>query len=70
MCEAAGAPGDIVPDAGHSWLLADPEGFGELVTNSLSVQRTLTDRTGGHTGDHAGGHGDHGEGGAPLDVTA
>jgi pimeloyl-ACP methyl ester carboxylesterase len=47
MCEAAGAPGDIVPDAGHSWLLADPEGFGELVTNSLTVQRTLTDRTGG-----------------------
>jgi pimeloyl-ACP methyl ester carboxylesterase len=45
MCEAAGAPGDILPDAGHSWLLADPEGFGELVTNSLTVQRTLTDRT-------------------------
>lgn len=46
LCEAAGAPGDIIADAGHSWLLADPEGFGDLVTNSLAVQRTLTERTG------------------------
>jgi pimeloyl-ACP methyl ester carboxylesterase len=46
MCEAAGAPGDIIENAGHSWLLADPEGFGELVTNSLAVQRTLAERTG------------------------
>lgn len=45
MCKAAGAPGDIIEDAGHSWLLADPEGFGELVTNSLTVQRTLAERT-------------------------
>ncbi|MEX2421365.1 MAG: alpha/beta hydrolase, partial [Actinomycetota bacterium] len=45
MCDAAGAPGDIIENAGHSWLLADPEGFGELVTNSLAVQRTLTERT-------------------------
>jgi pimeloyl-ACP methyl ester carboxylesterase len=46
LCEAAGAPGDIIEDAGHSWLLADPEGFGELVTNSLTVRRTLEERTG------------------------
>lgn len=45
MCEAAGAPGDIIADAGHSWLLADPQGFGELVTNSTAVQRTLAERT-------------------------
>jgi pimeloyl-ACP methyl ester carboxylesterase len=45
MCEAAGAPGDIIQDAGHSWLLADPEGFGELVTNSVAVQRTLAERS-------------------------
>lgn len=43
MCEAAGAPGDIVEAAGHNWLLADPEGFGELVTNSIAIERTLTD---------------------------
>ncbi|GGI08232.1 alpha/beta fold hydrolase [Egicoccus halophilus] len=45
MCEAAGAPGDIVSDAGHSWLLADPDGFGELLTNSLTVRRTVSERT-------------------------
>ena len=45
LCDAAGAPGDIIEDAGHAWLLADPEGFGELVTNALAVQRTLTERT-------------------------
>ncbi|MFA9429371.1 alpha/beta fold hydrolase [Egicoccus sp. AB-alg2] len=45
MCDAAGAPGDIVTDAGHSWLLADPDGFGELLTNSLTVRRTLSERT-------------------------
>lgn len=37
MCDAAGATGDIIDDAGHSWLLVDPEGFGELITNSLAV---------------------------------
>ena len=45
MCEAAGAPGDIVEDAGHAWLLADPHGFGELVTDSLAVHRSSADRT-------------------------
>lgn len=43
-CEAAGAPGDIIAEAGHSWLLADPEGFGELMTNSLTVHALLTRR--------------------------
>lgn len=42
MCEAAGAPGDIIESAGHSWLLADPEGFGELMTNSLTVHALLS----------------------------
>jgi pimeloyl-ACP methyl ester carboxylesterase len=45
MCDAAGSDGDIIADAGHAWLLADPEGFGELITNSLTVQRTLAERT-------------------------
>lgn len=45
MCDAVGAPGDIIEDAGHSWLIADPEGFGELVTNSLTIRRTLAERT-------------------------
>jgi pimeloyl-ACP methyl ester carboxylesterase len=45
LCEAAGAPGDIIPDAGHGWLLADPQGFGDLVTNSLAVHRTAAELT-------------------------
>ncbi|TVR35678.1 MAG: alpha/beta hydrolase [Nitriliruptor sp.] len=57
LCDAAGAPGDIIEDAGHSWLLADPEGFGDLVTNSLAVQRTLTERTGAAARDPGRGDG-------------
>lgn len=41
-CDAAGAPGDVVDRAGHSWLLADPEGFGEVITNSLTVHAMLS----------------------------
>lgn len=41
MCDAAGAPGDILEEAGHSWLIADPEGFGEMITNSLSVRELV-----------------------------
>lgn len=41
MCEAAGAPGDIVEKAGHNWLLADPTGFGEHMTNSLTIHDLL-----------------------------
>ncbi len=61
LCDAAGAPGDIIEDAGHAWLLADPEGFGELVTNSVAVQRTLAERTPGWT--------DHGDPG-PYEASA
>lgn len=46
MCEAAGSEGDIIAAAGHSWLLADPAGFGELMTNSLTVHALLTKRAG------------------------
>lgn len=74
MCEAAGAPGDIIADAGHSWLLADPEGFGELVTNSLTVRRTLDERTTDplHSHDHAppGEESDEEDGGQPTSATA
>jgi pimeloyl-ACP methyl ester carboxylesterase len=44
MCEAAGSEGDIIEQAGHSWLLADPAGFGELITNSMVHHATLTER--------------------------
>lgn len=41
LCEAAGDNGDIVSGS-HSWLLADPDGFGELITNSLTIHSLLT----------------------------
>jgi pimeloyl-ACP methyl ester carboxylesterase len=47
LCEAAGSEGDIIAEAGHSWLLADPEGFGELLTNSVVHHTTVTERSPG-----------------------
>jgi len=44
ICEAAGTQGDIVTDAGHAWLIADPAGFGELMTNSLTIHSLVTRR--------------------------
>jgi pimeloyl-ACP methyl ester carboxylesterase len=36
MCVASGATGTVV-DGSHSWLLADPEGFVEVITNDVRV---------------------------------
>ncbi|HET9689604.1 MAG TPA: alpha/beta hydrolase [Acidimicrobiales bacterium] len=36
LCNAVGAAGTVVPGR-HSWLLADPDAFGEVMRNSLSV---------------------------------
>jgi pimeloyl-ACP methyl ester carboxylesterase len=55
LCEAAGAPGDVVGQGGHSWLLADPEGFGEMVTNSLTVHAMLLRRSAAAAGRAAPG---------------
>lgn len=38
MCEAIGLEGDVI-SGGHSWLLADPDAFGEVMTNVLAVAR-------------------------------
>ena len=43
-CEAAGAMGDALVGRDHSWILADPEGFGEIMTNSLTVHELLERR--------------------------
>lgn len=42
LCEAAGAEGHVIEDGSHSWLLADPDGFAECVTNSLVIHALLT----------------------------
>ena len=36
LCAAIGSEGEVVPGR-HSWLLADPDAFGEVLTNSIAV---------------------------------
>jgi hypothetical protein len=36
LCAALGAVGKVVPGS-HSWLLADPDGLVEVITNDLRV---------------------------------
>jgi pimeloyl-ACP methyl ester carboxylesterase len=36
LCAAIGSQGEVVPGR-HSWLLADPDAFGEVMTNSVAV---------------------------------
>ena len=38
LCQAIGSPGEVVRGT-HSWLLADPASFGEVMTNIVSVAR-------------------------------
>ncbi len=47
LCESAGLHGQVIPDADHSWLLADPDAFGEYVTNSLTIHAMLDRRRAG-----------------------
>jgi pimeloyl-ACP methyl ester carboxylesterase len=39
VCAAVGSVGKVVPGR-HSWLLADPDAFGEVMANSVVVART------------------------------
>ncbi len=38
LCAAVGSAGKVVPGR-HSWLLADPDSFGEVLANSVTVAR-------------------------------
>ncbi len=38
LCIASGVSGTVV-DGSHSWLLADPDRFGEVITNDVNVAR-------------------------------
>jgi pimeloyl-ACP methyl ester carboxylesterase len=38
LCAAVGSAGNVVPGR-HSWLLADPDAFGEVMANSVEVAR-------------------------------
>ena len=37
MCESLGDPLSVTVDGSHSWLLADPDKFGEVITNVALV---------------------------------
>jgi len=39
LCAAVGSEGEIVP-GNHSWLLADPDAFAEVMTNVVAVAQT------------------------------
>jgi pimeloyl-ACP methyl ester carboxylesterase len=38
LCQAIGAEGEVV-QGNHSWLLADPDAFGEVMTNVVGIAR-------------------------------
>jgi pimeloyl-ACP methyl ester carboxylesterase len=38
LCAAIGSEGEVVGGS-HSWLLADPDAFGEVMTNVIAVAR-------------------------------
>ena len=37
LCESLGNPYSITVDGSHSWLIADPDAFGEIITNVIPV---------------------------------
>jgi hypothetical protein len=39
LCAAVGSAGKVVPGR-HTWLLADPDSFGEVMANSVTVAQT------------------------------
>ncbi len=43
LCAAIGQSGEVV-DGSHSWLLADPDAFGEVMTNVLHVARVAREQ--------------------------
>ena len=40
MCESLGDPVVVTVDGSHSWLLADPDQFGEVITNVIPIARS------------------------------
>ena len=42
LCVASGVEGTVV-DGSHSWLLAEPDAFGEVITNDLRVAKAARD---------------------------
>ncbi len=52
LCRAIGSEGEVI-EGRHSWLLADPDAFGSILTNSIAVAkmaRRMEDDESGDTG--------------------
>ena len=45
LCRAVGVEGNVV-EGTHSWLLADPRSFGEVITNAVEVARLAREAAG------------------------
>jgi len=51
LCQAIGLQGEVV-EGTHSWLLADPDAFGEVMTNVLPVARLAQEVAARESEDH------------------
>jgi pimeloyl-ACP methyl ester carboxylesterase len=49
LCAAVGSSGMVVPGR-HAWLLADPDSFGEVMANSVTVARAAREVDAGRAG--------------------
>jgi pimeloyl-ACP methyl ester carboxylesterase len=47
LCAAIGSEGEVV-SGNHSWLLADPEAFGEVMTNIVAVAKVAREAEEAH----------------------
>jgi pimeloyl-ACP methyl ester carboxylesterase len=53
LCRAIGSEGEVI-EGRHSWLLADPDAFGAILTNSIAVAklaRSIEDQEAGEKGE-------------------
>lgn len=59
LCHALGRPKVMTVDGTHSWLIADPKAFGEVMTNVLGLNEEMkpAPRHGRRQGDRSGGKG-------------
>lgn len=55
LCESLGNPLSVTVDGSHSWLLADPDTFGEVITNVLPVAMSARAEAPGKPADEIAG---------------
>jgi pimeloyl-ACP methyl ester carboxylesterase len=68
LCSAIGSTGEVVPGR-HSWLLADPDAFGEVMRNSVTVARAAREMAAASSATEAPGGAPTEEASTPSPVT-